>query len=459
MLSFRLRIVVTLATICQACGDTTTALSTSKAVIHFSRVSANPHNVLSAVVLAGAAGSDSVAVAYGLEGGSLEHRTSAIAVSNDTASIPVLELRASSSYDMHVLAFRDGHVAAGPIMKFTTGPLPADLPTYQASGRYAAPGFVLFAADPYAIVVDNSGIVVWYRRFANGLGLNFQAHSPGRYLARPLTSDPVAILPWVELDALGNVTRTLPCARALQSRFHDLLLQSDGSYWIMCDETRPMDLSRDGGANNARVIGSVIQHINSAGTLLFEWTPFEHFDIRDLPLADRSGSLVNWTHANALTLDYEGHLLVSFRALNEITRIDSRTAQVLWRMGGARNDFTFLGTPTPRFARQHGLRITAANRLLILDNSGDAHQSRAELYDFDERSRTVEQLASYGSKPPVIAGLGGTVQDLGNGHTLVSFGNGSRVEEYDALGNVAWQLHQPGYVFRAQRVSSLYLLR
>jgi hypothetical protein len=40
---------------------------------------------------------------------------------------------------------------------------------------------------------------------------------------------------------------------------------------------------------------------------------------------------------------------------------------------------------------------------------------------------------------------------------LVSFGTGGRVEEYDDVGNVVWRIEgDPGYIFRAQRISSLY---
>ena len=66
-------------------------------------------------------------------------------------------------------------------------------------------------------------------------------------------------------------------------------------------------------------------------------------------------------------------------------------------------------------------------------------------------------MASYGSVPPVIALLGGTTQPLPGGRTLVAFGNGGRVEEYDASGRVVWKIEgEPGYIFRAQRISSLY---
>jgi hypothetical protein len=126
-------------------------------------------------------------------------------------------------------------------------------------------------------------------------------------------------------------------------------------------------------------------------------------------------------------------------------------------MGGLGNQFTFEGTPMPAFARQHGLRLTGPGRFVLLDNSGDPAASRAERYAFDPDARSASLVASYGSLPAVTAQLGGTTQDLAGGRTLVAFGNGGRVEEYDASGAVVWRIEgNPGYIFRAQRILSLY---
>jgi hypothetical protein len=39
----------------------------------------------------------------------------------------------------------------------------------------------------------------------------------------------------------------------------------------------------------------------------------------------------------------------------------------------------------------------------------------------------------------------------------VSFGNGDGVEEYDAQGHLVWRvLGDTGYIFRAERIRSLY---
>ena len=78
-------------------------------------------------------------------------------------------------------------------------------------------------------------------------------------------------------------------------------------------------------------------------------------------------------------------------------------------------------------------------------------------YVFDPEAHAAELIDSYGSEPPVIAGLGGTTQALEGGRTLVAYGDGGRVQEYDADGNVVWQIAgSPGYIFRAERIRSLY---
>jgi hypothetical protein len=217
-----------------------------------------------------------------------------------------------------------------------------------------------------------------------------------------------------------------------------------------------MDLSQVGGRTDAAVTGTTVQHTGPSG-LLFEWNSFDHFEITDLDPADRTGANVNWTHGNALDLDQDRNLLVSFRGLSEITKIDTRTGGVMWRMGGRRNQFAFENSPTPAFNRQHGLRVTGLGTFLLLDNLGDAAASRAERYEYDEVGKTARLLGTYGSSPGVIAQLGGTTQQLPGGRTLVAYGNGGRVEEYDAAGNVVWRIDgNSGYVFRAQRIRSLY---
>jgi hypothetical protein len=371
--------------------------------------------------------------------------------------VPVLGLLPSRRYILRTSAYGSGGVVESDSLEITTGELPSDLPRYSASGSDPSPGFVVFAAGMYGIVIDNTGRVVWYSRFPNGPGLSFMAEPNGRYVARPAPPDPSQVASWVEVDPLGNFTRSLGCAGDLQPRPHDLISELDGSYWLLCDEVRTMDLTAEGGVATARVTGTAVQHVNADGALLFSWSPFDHFAITDGEPADRIGPTVNWTHGNALDLDADGNLIVSFRNLGELTKINTASGAVIWRMGGRRNQFTFVDSPNPPFSGQHSARVLARGSLIILDNMGTPGESRAKAYTVDEAAMTARLARAYFSTPAVVTQIGGSVQSLPGGRTLASFGTAGRVEEYDSEGRVMWRIDgNAGYVFRAERIRSLY---
>ena len=430
----------------------------AKPVVSRAAIAANPTNVLSAFVTANVGRADSAVIEFGLNP-AMESVTPSFPVDGDTVRAPVLGLDPSAEYNAQLVAINDCGSTRGEVLTFTTGPLPNDLPTYAAAGADPSPGFVVFAAGNYGLVIDNTGRVVWYHRFANGPGLNFQPQPDGRYAARPPAAAG-AIPSWVEIGVDGDVARTLGCAHGYPPRFHDLIAEPDGSYWLLCDETRTLDLSGQGASPQARVLGTAVQHRAAAGDVLFEWSPFDHLevDVSILETADRATPVINWTHGNALDVDSDGNLLVSFRNLNEVTKIDTRTGAVMWRLGGARNQFTFENAASNAgFARQHGLRATGRGQLMLLDNLGDPLASRAERFDVDTARRVARLSASYKSPAGLIAQIGGNTQSLAGGHTLVSFGNGDGVEEYDAQGNVVWRMMgNTGYIFRAERIRSLY---
>jgi hypothetical protein len=444
-------LVLTLA----GCGgeQTAPAWSTAPALEAVAAISPTG-NVLSAVMTARVRFADSVAVRYAVAGSGVENVTPAVVPAGAEVEAPVLGLSPETTYDLRLVAYGNSAVSSGTL-QVTTGALPEDLPRFEAGGKDPSPGYVLFASGRYGLAIDNTGRVVWYVHLPDGPSLNFQAQPNGRYIARPMTPDTTDMTPLIELDPLGRVTRRLGCARGLRARFHDVLVQPDGSTWLMCDEVRETDLSALGGVAGAAVMGTVVQHLDRSGGLLFEWSPFDHLDNTDLDPAARSGPSVNWTHGNALDLTPDGNLLVSFRSLNEVTKIDLRTGAVLWRMGGLRNQFTFPDAGPP-FLGQHGVRM-AEGDLMLLDNLGEPEGSRAERYALDESGRSARLTGRYLPALARSASLGGTTQSLPGRHTLVAFGSGAAVQEYDSVGAVVWEIvGETGYIFRAQRIQSLY---
>ena len=441
-----------------ACGDEPVAPEPLPTIADV-RLAQNDFNVLSGYATASVRGADSVAVLYHLDdaANTPDSITPAVRPVGDTVTVPILGMRPGRRYAVRVIAYHGADTTFGEPREFITGQLPADIPRFDASGIDPSPGLVLLGAGRYVVVIDNAGEVVWYRRFPGGVGLNVMAQPTGRYVLRPPTAKADDVEPWLELDAMGYVRRQLHCAGDLPSRPHDIVLEENGSYLLLCDEVRTMDLSAHGGSTAARVTATAVQRIGPTGALRFHWSAFDHFAITDLPARERSGPAVNWTHGNAIDVDADGNFVVSFRNLGEVAKIDARTGDVLWRLGGVRNEFTFVGTDAPAFARQHSARIGKGGTVVLLDNLGDPAESRAEHYVLDERNRVARLIRSYGSRPRVVTEIGGSVQPLAHGRTLVSFGTAGRVEEYDAAGNTVWRIEgNPGYVFRAQRIRSLY---
>jgi hypothetical protein len=442
-----------------ACDGIVSPVRCSAPVISGATVASSSDNVLSAIVSSKSRGADSILVRFGLANSSRDSVTAAVGARDDSARVSVFGLLPKSRYEMQLVAVNACGSVMGAVLHFATDSLPSDLPVFTASGTNPSPGYVTFASGNFGLVINNSGRVVWYHRFPEGPGLNFQPQPNGTYAARPTPVSSSQTATWTEIDTNGKTTRTLSCAHGLGARLHDLIAERDGSYWLMCDEIRSVDLSSVGLSRQASVMGTDVEHISATGAILFEWSPFGNIDldVRSLSAADRTGPIINWTHGNAIDLDADGNLLVSFRNLSEILKIDTRTGGIIWRLGGALSDFKLPDGTTPPFIGQHGVRSVGVGRIELLDNLGIPGVSRAELYEYSEGSRTAVMTATYVSSPKVVAQIGGSTQRLANGHTLVSFGNGASVNEYDADGNIVWRIDGiPGYVFRAERILSLY---
>jgi outer membrane protein assembly factor BamB len=411
-------------------------------------------NVLSAIAHARTQDADSVTAVFGT-GSSLTQSTPFAVIAGDSVRIPIFGLAPDTRYEMQLSAMNRCGSTEGARMSFTTGSLPRDLPVYEATGTAPDSGYIAFASGSYGIVIDNTGRVVWYHHFANGPGLNFQAQPNGRYTARPNTAAGVTGS-FIEIDPLGDTTRTLTCANGLQPRMHDMIADTDGSYWLMCDETRTVDLSAQGRSAAEPVTGTSVQHLSGDGNLLFSWSPFDRIsiDLSVLDVADRSARPINWTHGNAIDLADDGSVVLSFRNLNEVIRIDTKSGNVIWRLGGPHSSFTLENSSVP-FRHQHGARVVGSD-ILLLDNLGMSGTSRGERYQLNSTTHTARTSVSFPAPSGLVAQLGGSTQSLGK-HTLVAFGNGGGLYEYDADGSVVWHVvGNAGYVFRAQRIRSLY---
>ncbi len=415
-------------------------------------VAANPANNLSALVTVQAARFDSAALRFWLPGGRVMASPATPFGGDSAVGLAALGLRPSSEYQIETILYSGAKAIQADTTSFVSGPLPAWIPDIGVSGTDTTPGYLAISLPSGGVVVDNAGEVVWYAAMEGGNLNSFQSHGNGTWTL--LRQDDLAV--FHVLNPLGAEIGTLTCSE-FRTRFHDLRIMPGGDYWILCDDTRVMDLSAIGGLSSATVTGTVVQHRAASGEVLFQWNAFDHFELTDLPAGDRAGATVNFTHGNSIEFDTDGNLLVSFRSLSEITKINVTTGEVMWRFGGLANEFTFLNDPKGFFERQHGVRRGGPSEIQMLDN-GSGAPSRMVRYLLNAQARTALLVMSFIDAPSTFTLVGGATAYYPNGHGVVSFGQAGRVVEVDPAGNRAWELTgiNGSYVFRAHRIADLY---
>lgn len=410
-------------------------------------------NGLSLEVVTRAARYDSTFVRF-WAGSETPRRSPAVAFGSDsTGRVPVLGLRAGRAYQLEVSVVREREAQAVDTLGFETGPLPAWIPAAATQGADTTAGLLAVSYPQGAVILDNAGEVVWYRENPSGVLNSFQAQPDGRYTSFRLGD---SLSDFRVLDLLGREVGTLGCV-ARPTRFHDLRIGANGDYWVMCDDTVTMDLTAVGGRDGARVAWTVLQHVSRSGDLLFEWQSQDHVELTDVPAGELGGDRVNATHGNGIEFDTDGHLLLSFRSLNQVLKVDRTTGEVLWRLGGVRNEFTFVSDSLNGFQQQHGVRRAGPGFLQMLDNRQVA-PSRFVRYLVNPVTKTATLVIDFQDSPTTFTAVGGATQYYENGHAVVTFGRAGRVVEIDEYGNRAWELTgiDNTYVFRVQRIPSLY---
>ncbi|MGH7600350.1 MAG: hypothetical protein ACREOI_28690, partial [bacterium] len=137
----------------------------------------NTNNVLSAIVAVRATNAEAVAIEFGSD--SLFTQSTPFAqIASDSAQVSVLGLKANRLYRMRAVAISaSGHKTHSAPFSFQTPPLPDGLPRFSIIASQApSVGFVMLgfattevANTYYALIIDNEGEVVWYRRFPGRL--------------------------------------------------------------------------------------------------------------------------------------------------------------------------------------------------------------------------------------------------------------------------------------------------
>jgi hypothetical protein len=340
----------------------------------------------------------------------------------------------------------------------------------EVSGRFGSPGHMFVApgaklgAQPGPMILDEHGGLVWFKPLSGGRwATNFRTQS---YRGKP-------VLTWWEgtVSKLGygrgegviadTSYRELARIRGANGRvvdMHELLLTSEGTALFTCYPVHVhADLSVIGGPRSYPLLESVFQEVDiGTGRLVREWRSLDHVSVAESyrPVSPN----YDYMHANSIDVTPDGNLLVSARNTWAVYKLDRRTGDVIWRLGGKRSHFR-LGHGV-RFTWQHDARQVGSNRITVFDDGFDGRaktesQSRAVVIELDYARRHAKLVHSYPHPNPALSSSSmGNVQAMSNGDLIVGWGSEPYVTEFAAAGRVRADLQMPSkqQSYRAYRL-------
>jgi arylsulfate sulfotransferase len=228
------------------------------------------------------------------------------------------------------------------------------------------------------------------------------------------------IIDSVKLQSFGNINTSVQD----KVDVHEFIFLEDRhyiseTYYAETPNNIPDSLRPGAGV---RVASCIIQETKN-GQVIFQWDGAQFPELFSASVENANFSdttiLHDYLHMNSICIDsLDNNLVVSFRNLNEIVKINRQTGQIMWRLGGNKSDFALSADQS--FLRQHYARVIENGKTLIfLDNGLDSIRPYSRVLEFqlDEGSHIITNFKSFGV-PDKFIQFAGSVKKEGNNYFI-----------------------------------------
>ena len=339
--------------------------------------------------------------------------------------------------------------------------LPEDFPEFFIiQNGPTAPGYLvgnvtseIEGVGSYNLVLENSGYPVAYNKTQSYGGLVVN----GLLASRSEINGMKKKYEWFLNSPSYDFNDVFQMGNGYLADNHDFQLLPNGHALMLCYDTQTIDMSKivEGGQPNAQVTGSVIQELDVNKNVVFQWRSWDHIPITD-SYQDLTKNKFDYIHVNSMDFDEsDGNIILSCRETSEVIKISRATGDIIWRMGGKHNEFTFINEHeenAPRYFKlQHDARSHPGGTLTLFDNGADAKDmsrpySRGVEYMLDEPNKTATLVWEFRHDPNILALSGGNVGRLENGNTTIRWGAAAKqgdapaMTEVDPNGNLVYEI-------------------
>ena len=323
-----------------------------------------------------------------------------------------------------------------------------------------APGYIFIAPEKGgagkggSMIIDDRGQVVWFHPLRGPYVVWFRPlHSPyGRVMNfETQTYQGRDVLTWGQtpgeyliLDDSYRKIANFGAANGYNGDHHEFLISPQDTALITIYNAVPRDLTSVGGSRDSVAIQGIVQELDIlTGEVLFEWRSLDHVALEETyvtPSEDHYPG-IDYFHLNSIDVEPDNNLLISARETSAVYKIDRKSGEVIWRLGGKKSDFE-MGEGT-RFAFQHDARRLPDGTISIFDNGSlvfengtprAVEESRAIVLKLDEEKMRASLVREYTHPDKQYADAAGNMQVLPNGNVFVGWGRGLAISEFSKDG-------------------------
>jgi outer membrane protein assembly factor BamB len=311
----------------------------------------------------------------------------------------------------------------------------------------ASAGLTLFApmlGDGSVYLIDLLGKVVhtWRMPYPPGYGyltesgtLFYNGKVPNdTFLGRAAFHDGVAL----EADWNGRILWEV----REPNHHHDGRLLKNGNVLLLCAAELPDSVAakiqggRPGTEANGKIWADYLVELTKDGKKVWEWRTWNHLDPAEYPIPLIQNTRSEWTHGNGIAELPDAKLLVSFRNISTVVKIDRRSGSVVWKLGA------------PPLSGQHAPVALPNGNILIFDN-GPTRLDQTFPFSrvIEINPATNEIVWKYQDANPqgFYSDRISNAQRLPNGNTLINEGMFGRFFEVTPAGEVVWEYVNPHF--------------
>jgi Arylsulfotransferase (ASST) len=341
----------------------------------------------------------------------------------------------------------------------------------NARSPAAAPGYVFVSpkkepggrarSQDAPLILDGSGEPVWFHPLSDAREDAFD------FKVQEYRGEPVLTW-WVghhtgygqgEYVVADRTYREITRVRAgndYEGDHHEFLITPEDTALLTVYSEEAMDLSPVGGPVDGKVLDGIVQEVDiETGEVLFEWHSLDHVGLEESyyrPTPDLDWGF-DYFHINSVDPNPDGYLTISARRTSAVYKVDRKTGEVAWRLGGKNSDFEM--NPGTRIYGQHDARRHSGNILTIFDNARVTRdeQSRGIVIEVDEDDMTATLVGQYVRPEKTLADTQGNVQMLPGGHVFIGWGSEPCFSEFSHDGELLFDASFPPEVesYRAFR--------